>query len=71
MLAGMRTGSGAAAAAAAAATAAAAALGQQQQQQLAAAAAAVSRYRGDFQELNRLGQGGFGVVVAAVNRWAL
>lgn len=32
-------------------------------------ATAVSRYRSDFQELNRLGQGGFGVVVAAVNRW--
>jgi hypothetical protein len=47
----------------------AAALGQQplQPQPLAAA---VSRYRSDFQELNRLGQGGFGVVVAAVNRWA-
>lgn len=26
------------------------------------------RYRGDFQELQRLGKGGFGVVVAAVNR---
>lgn len=65
----MRTGSGAAAAAAAA-TAAAATLGQQQQQ-LAAAAGALSRYRSDFQELNRLGQGGFGVVVAAVNRCGL
>lgn len=66
MSAGMCTGSGAVAAAVAAATAAAAALGQQQQQ--LAPAAAVSRYRGDFQELNRLGQGGFGVVVAAVNK---
>jgi hypothetical protein len=28
----------------------------------------VSRYRSDFREENRLGQGGFGVVVAAVNR---
>jgi hypothetical protein len=28
----------------------------------------VSRYRSDFNEANRLGQGGFGVVVAAVNR---
>lgn len=50
----------------AAATAAAANLGQLQQ--FAAVAAAVSRYRSDFQEMNRLGQGGFGVVVAAVNR---
>lgn len=56
--AGMRPGSGAAGAAAH--------LGQQPQ--FAAAAAAVSRYRSDFQEMNRLGQGGFGVVVAAVNR---
>lgn len=32
--------------------------------------AAVSRYRSDFKEENRLGQGGFGVVVAAVNRCA-
>jgi hypothetical protein len=61
--AGMRPGSGAAGAAA---TGAAAHLGQQPQ--FAAAAAAVSRYRSDFQEINRLGQGGFGVVVAAVNR---
>jgi hypothetical protein len=50
----------------AAATGAAANLGQQPQ--FAASAAAVSRYRSDFQEMNRLGQGGFGVVVAAVNR---
>ncbi|KXZ55244.1 hypothetical protein GPECTOR_3g384 [Gonium pectorale] len=33
-----------------------------------AAAVAASRYLSDFQELQRLGKGGFGVVVAAVNR---
>lgn len=33
-----------------------------------AAAAALSRYRADFQETERLGKGGFGVVVAAINR---
>ncbi|KAI8469455.1 MAG: hypothetical protein J3K34DRAFT_459347 [Monoraphidium minutum] len=35
---------------------------------VAAAAAMASRYRSDFQELHRLGRGGFGVVVAAINR---
>ncbi len=30
--------------------------------------AAASRYTTDFQELRRLGRGGFGVVVAAINR---
>ncbi|KAF8070961.1 GCN2 [Scenedesmus sp. PABB004] len=34
----------------------------------AAAATALSRYASDFQELQRLGRGGFGVVVAATNR---
>jgi hypothetical protein len=33
-----------------------------------AAAALLSRYRSDFQELQPLGRGGFGVVVAAINR---
>lgn len=37
----------------------------------ASGAALSSRYRSDFQELYRLGKGGFGVVVAAVNRWDL
>jgi hypothetical protein len=32
--------------------------------------AALSRYRSDFQELHPLGRGGFGVVVAAINRYA-
>lgn len=36
-----------------------------------AALLAASRYLSDFQELRRLGKGGFGVVVAAVNRWGL
>lgn len=51
-------GLGGSAAAAAAAAAAA-----------TAAAAPLSRYRSDFAELRRLGRGGFGVVVAAINRW--
>ncbi len=37
----------------------------------ASGAALSSRYRSDFQELYRLGKGGFGVVVAAVNRWGI
>jgi hypothetical protein len=49
---------GAAAGTAAAGPAAAATAGQ----------AALSRYRSDFQELHPLGRGGFGVVVAAINR---
>jgi hypothetical protein len=36
----------------------------------AAGQVALSRYRSDFQELNPLGRGGFGVVVAAINRYA-
>lgn len=41
-------------------------------QQFGGAQAAVvhSRYRSDFQELHPLGRGGFGVVVAAINRYA-
>eukprot|EP00879_Flechtneria_rotunda_P030815 GHRR01033504.1.p1 GENE.GHRR01033504.1~~GHRR01033504.1.p1 ORF type:complete len:440 (+),score=169.37 GHRR01033504.1:313-1632(+) len=35
---------------------------------LAIGLAAVSRYRSDFQEMTALGRGGFGVVVAAINR---
>jgi hypothetical protein len=37
---------------------------------VAAGQVALSRYRSDFQELNPLGRGGFGVVVAAINRYA-
>lgn len=33
-----------------------------------AQAAVNSRYRSDFQELQALGRGGFGIVVAAINR---
>ena len=36
---------------------------------VAAASLMPSRYRSDFQELARLGRGGFGVVVAAINRY--
>lgn len=65
--AGMRTGSGAAAAVAAA-TAAAAAIGGADAAVGAQGLSGLSRYRTDFEELIKLGQGGFGVVVAAVNR---